>query len=143
MRVLLIVAVLIASYPLPAQTPAEHQRSAKAALQAELAAEGKDCPSAQTTYDENICIGAVAETTSTRFNTFYGALAALLEADDRKLLDDAQAQWQIYRQKTCNAVDHLYRAGTIRASADVRCEIELTRSRMRDLDSLYASVLHL
>jgi len=52
-------------------------------------------------------------------------------------LEDSQAAWTDYQQKACHAIDTLFRDGTILPSAGMGCVIQLTRSRMRDLNAVY------
>ena len=66
----------------------------------------------------------------------------LFPVEQRLALRDSQQAWLNYRQKQCEAVFDFWRSGTVAPSAELRCKIELTRSRMRDLDSLYEMPLH-
>src|SRR5262249_28674263 len=127
-----------------AQQPTSYQKTAQAALNSQISQEGKDCPDARTTRDENICTANVVSVTERDFDVFYQSLLGLLgtEPGNQQKLREAQEQWLKYRDKTCEAVAALYDGGTIRPSAVSRCEIQLTRSRMRDLDSAYYTVLH-
>jgi uncharacterized protein YecT (DUF1311 family) len=138
------LVVLLGHAASGAQSPAQYQKAASAALQSQLSREGKDCPGAHTTYDDNMCIGKVVEATHSDFDTFYRNLQLLLAVDSANAnkLTQAQEQWLQYRKQTCDAIDELYRGGTIRPSAVMRCDIQITRSRMRDLDSIYYTVLH-
>jgi uncharacterized protein YecT (DUF1311 family) len=129
----------------PLQERAQHQKAALAALTREQAKGGRDCPGAATTYDVNICLSNVADETEKNFNDFYKHLFVLLEGEDngpQEKLDDAEAQWLEYRKQSCAAIHELYKGGTIRPSAEMRCAISLTRSRMRDLAELYDIPLH-
>lgn len=127
-----------------AQQAASYQNGARGALYAEASHEGKDCPDAKTTSEENTCIAKVLTTTQNDFEIFYENLSALLgpmTANPQKL-KEAQEQWLKYREKTCDAISFLYKGGSIQPSAATRCQIALTRSRMHELDSIYYSVLH-
>jgi len=127
-----------------AQGPLQYQKAAQSALQNQRSREGKDCMDARTTADENNCIANSLALTQHDFDVFYHNLLSLLgpESTNREKLNDAQSQWERYRDKTCEAVGDLYSGGTIQPSAIIRCRIELLRSRMRDLDAVYHSVLH-
>jgi uncharacterized protein YecT (DUF1311 family) len=133
-----------AQLPTRTPTPVELQRGARVAYDAEMAHEGHDCPDANTQYDENICLGRVVETTATNFASFYAALAGLMSGDAPSLqtLEDSQIAWSDYQQKACHAIETLFRGGTILPSAGMGCVIQLTRSRMRDLNMLYDLPLH-
>jgi uncharacterized protein YecT (DUF1311 family) len=135
---------LLARSASPAQGPAQLQNAARTAFQSQMSQEGKDCPNARTQYDQNICIGQVLAATNHDFEMFYQNLLFLLAPDptNKENLKKAQKEWEAYREDSCNALDELYKGGTIRGSAVTGCEVQLTRSRMRDLNNLYATVLH-
>jgi uncharacterized protein YecT (DUF1311 family) len=138
-------ALLVARSASPAQGPAQLQNAARSAFQSQISQEGKDCPNARTQYDQNVCIGQVLAATNHDFEIFYQNLLLLLAPDpsNQENLKKAQKEWEAYREDSCNAMDELYKGGTIRGSAVTGCEVQLTRSRMRDLDNIYATVLHL
>ncbi|HEX4133005.1 MAG TPA: lysozyme inhibitor LprI family protein [Bryobacteraceae bacterium] len=129
-----------------AQSPTSDQNKAQAALHSQVSRIGKDCPDAKTTAEENSCISIVEQQTRTDFAAFYGSLHSLLQRspdDAVSQLDSPQEEWEHYAQKACDAVDSFYRGATIRPSGVTTCRIQLTRSRMRDLDVLYYTTLHL
>jgi|SRR5450432_777419 uncharacterized protein YecT (DUF1311 family) len=131
--------------PVRAQSQVADQRKAQTALHFQVSQIGKDCPDPKTTVEENGCVGKVEQKTKDDLASFLAGLRSLLQGDagavDR--LDASQEQWQHYMQKACEAIDYFFRDGTIRSSAVTRCRIQLTRSRMQDLDVLYNSTLHL
>jgi len=146
---LCLLLFLLNLCPLPAQSPSSDQRKAAAALHSQVSQIGKDCPNAKNTMEENSCIATVEQQTKSDFAIFYGSLrSALLQSRSRQpgdatgQLDGSQQEWERYEQKTCDAIDSLYRGGTIRTSAVTSCRIQLTRSRMQDLDALYYMPLH-
>jgi uncharacterized protein YecT (DUF1311 family) len=122
-----------------------YQRRAATALQFETAQMGKDCGEAKTTPEINSCMFGVEEKTNTNFNTFYEALRSLLtpDSDAARQLDSSQELWAKYSASACDAIDAFYRSGSIRVSAVTGCRIQLTRSRMQDLNALYYISLHL
>ncbi|HEY3823960.1 MAG TPA: lysozyme inhibitor LprI family protein [Bryobacteraceae bacterium] len=131
--------------PSRAQSRTSDQTKTKAALHSQVSRIGKDCPNAKTTAEENSCISIVEQQTRTDF-AFYGSLHSLLQRspdDAMSQLDSSQEEWKHYAQKACDAIDSFYRGATIRPSAVTTCRIQLTRSRMRDLDVLYYTTLHL
>ena len=135
----------LAVYPLNGADVAVYQKTAAAALQFEIAQIGKDCGKAQTTLEINSCLLSVAEKTESNFRALYGSLRSLLntEPETARQLDDSEAQWVKYSTSACDAVDSFYSSGSIRVAAVTGCRIQLTRSRMQDLNALYFSVLHL
>ena len=145
MRIYLVSILISLSIGSAAATQAKrHQDAAQAALQSQLAKEGMECAQPANTYEQNLCLDKAESRTEHDFEVFYQNLLALLDAEsaDQQRLKEAQIQWTQYKDKTCDAIDALYKGGTIRSSAVMRCEIEITRSRMRDLDYLYETVLH-
>jgi uncharacterized protein YecT (DUF1311 family) len=141
---LFLLLFLLDLSQLPAQQPASDQRKAAEALHAQVSQIGKDCPNAKNTMEENSCISTVGQQTRNDFGIFYGSLRSLVSksADAVAQLDSSQQEWERYEQKACDAIDSFYRGGTIRTSAVASCGIQLTRSRMQDLDALYYMPLH-
>lgn len=131
--------------PLRGEDAASYQKTAATALQFEIAQIGKDCGNAKNTLEINSCLVSVAEKTQSNFRVFYGSLRSLLKPglDAAQQLDASQAQWEKYSTSACDAVDNFYRSGSIRIAAVTGCRIQLTRSRMQDLNALYGTVLHL
>jgi uncharacterized protein YecT (DUF1311 family) len=140
----LVLCLLGGSSTTFAQSPVTYQKAAGVALQSQLSKQGKDCPDAQTTRDMNACLAEVERTTKNDFETFYRNLGLLLESDETglKKLQGSQDKWNEYAASACDAIDYLYREGSIRPSAVMACEIQLRRSRMQDLDLLYHTILH-
>jgi uncharacterized protein YecT (DUF1311 family) len=143
MRYCILFAILL--LPAQAQLPDSYRKSAQAALQSQVSQIGRDCPDAKTTIEVNGCILAVGKKTKADFETFYESLRALLgqNADAVSQLAGSQDQWESYTQKACNAIDSFFQGGSLRFSAAERCRIQLTRSRMQDLNALYYTTLHL
>ena len=142
---MLLSVCIFGALSLSAQAPQQYQKAAQAALQAQMSQAGRDCLDPRTTADENNCIAKSATMAQHDFDVFYDNLLSLLggcESANRQKLTEAQDQWELYRNKTCEAIDYLYRGGSIQPSAVTRCRIELLRSRMRDLDTIYHTVLH-
>lgn len=120
------------------------QSKARTALAFQVSQIGKDCPDAKTTVDANRCLMTVEQKAGMDFADFLGSLRSLLQKDKEAIrqLDASQAQWARYIQTACDAIDDFYRDGTIRQAAVFRCRIQLTRSRMRDLNALYYTTLN-
>jgi uncharacterized protein YecT (DUF1311 family) len=126
----------------PAQSPLQHQKAANEALRSQLSKEGKDCAQARDNSEDKACIGEALQQTEKEFGVFYDNLEELLDSASRTNLEQAQQQWLGYRRKSCSAIDEFFREGSARAGMTTRCEIQLTRSRMKDLDALYNLPLH-
>jgi uncharacterized protein YecT (DUF1311 family) len=125
-----------------AQSPLQYQKAANDALASQLQREGKDCRDSRDTTTDNQCIGQAASQTEKDFMTFYQNLKALLDEQARKDLEQAEQDWLSYRKKSCDAINQFFRDGSARFALVTRCEIQLTRSRMKDLDYLYNLPLH-
>ena len=129
-----------------------HQQSQKATLaayEAEMAHEGKDCPDARTTYDVNVCMAEVVETTHQNFDVFFQNLLLFVAPiapsgshESQQVLKGAQDLWLRYRDETCKGVGLHWEGGTIRPSQEMSCDVRVTRSRMQDLVVLYDLTSH-
>lgn len=138
----LALCVLLSAFPVWTQSQLPRQKAANDALQSQLSKEGKDCASPSNNYEDKVCIGEVQQQTEKDFSTFYVNLRAILDESSEKNLEDGQAKWVAYRDVTCQAIDDFFREGTARAGKVARCKIQLTRSRMKDLDEIYYLPLH-
>jgi uncharacterized protein YecT (DUF1311 family) len=57
--------------------------------------------------------------------------------------DSVENTWRQYREIACSAAFHQLDGGTGGPSFRAECELRLTRNHMRELDLIYANVLHL
>jgi uncharacterized protein YecT (DUF1311 family) len=117
-------------------------KSRERALTSQLQKEGKDCIGATDNLSDRACISEVAQQTEKNLTTFYQNLRALLDSANRNNLERAQQQWLAYRTSSCNAIGELFHGGSARPGLIARCEIQLARSRMKDLHALYNLPLH-
>jgi uncharacterized protein YecT (DUF1311 family) len=128
------------------------QRIAELAYQAEMSHEVGACPEALDVTDRNVCLNDAREETYKNYKQFFGALREALiqsSANDANALalDGTEVVWEKYRVIACDAMVKVYDLGTIKhpgssePSAQTRCLILITRSRMRDLKELYAATL--
>jgi uncharacterized protein YecT (DUF1311 family) len=142
--------------------------AAKWAFDAEMAREkAGDCPAAQTTYDFNMCYSMQNSITEENYKAYTGALRALLglehplapedkegplpprpagpqltPKEDVAEFDKTESLWAAYKEAECTVAFHQFGGGTGGPSAGTECRLRLTRSHMRDLDSVYL-LLHL
>jgi uncharacterized protein YecT (DUF1311 family) len=151
------VAVLISLLALgcagsAAAQDGKQQRIADLAYEAELAHDVADCPDAITLTDRNVCLNDARVETYKNYEQFFGALReALIQSSPNDAnalaLDGTEVVWEKYRVTACDAMVRVYDAGTVKhpgasaPSAQTRCLIQLTRSRMRDLKQLYEPTL--
>lgn len=138
------ICTLICLLSVNAQSLPTHQKAANDALQSQFSQEGKDCQDARNNYEDEFCITEIATQTEKDFSIFYENLEAILNLNptNQKNLEDAQAKWVVYRDATCQAIDNFFQQGTARVGMVARCEIQVTRSRMKDLDAIYNLPLH-
>ena len=151
--------------------PAEQERlraAAKQAFDAEMAREkAGDCTAAQTTYDFNMCYSKQNAITEENYKAYTGAVRALLglehplapgekegplppgpagpqltPEEDVAEFDETESLWAAYKEAECTVAFHQFGGGTGGPSAGMECRLRLTRSHMRDLDSVYLP-LHL
>jgi uncharacterized protein YecT (DUF1311 family) len=143
--VMILLTVMACSVASVAQDHEVHQRhvaTAAAALKTELAKNGKDCVQAHTQYEDTACTAQTAEAANRSLAIFFDNLNSILPKDAQSTLLETQKAWSDYRKKACDAIYEFYRDGSIRDSERARCEIQLTRQRMQDLDFLYYGPLH-
>lgn len=146
---------------------AEHNRlqtQARQAFDAEAArAQTRDCPTAQTTRDFELCYDKESETTEKNYKVFVEAIRNLLsvqpssERDEPKSgpagpiltpqqqlteFDSVESRWQSYRDALCAAEFHQYGGGTGGPVGEIQCSLRLTRSHMREINDAYSMLLH-
>lgn len=130
----------------------KQQRIAQLAYETEMSHQQGDCPDATTLTDRNVCLNDARVETYKNYTTFFDALReALIESSPNDAnalaLDGTEVVWEKYRVTACDAMVKVYDVGTVKhpgasePSAQTRCLIQLTRSRMRDLKELYAPTL--
>jgi uncharacterized protein YecT (DUF1311 family) len=130
----------------------KQQRMADLAYEAEMSHDEGECPDAQTVTDRNVCLNDARVETYKNYEQFFAALReALIQSspnDTNALaLDGTEVVWEKYRVTACDAMVRVYDVGTVKhpgataPSAQTRCLIQLTRSRMRDLKQLYEPTL--
>jgi uncharacterized protein YecT (DUF1311 family) len=149
--ILFLWMALVSSLNIVAQN-GKQQRIADLAYEAEMSHEVGACPEALDVTDRNVCLNDARVETYKNYTQFFGALReALIESspnDSNALaLDGTEVVWEKYRVTACDALVKVYDLGTIKhpgstePSAQTRCLITLTRSRMRDLKQLYEPTL--
>jgi len=130
----------------------KQQRIADLAYEAEMAHDVSACPDAETLTDRNVCLNDARVETYKNYEQFFGALReALIQSSPNDAnalaLDGTEVVWEKYRVTACDAMVKVYDTGTVKhpgasaPSAQTRCLIQLTRSRMRDLKQLYEPTL--
>ena len=142
---LTIVLLCFACFAATAQNhrePDKQRAAAWAAFKAEVDKDGKDCAEAKNQYEDTICTAQVAEAADKDLNLFFQYVKSVMTGEDQEKLQASQDAWVGYRKKACDAVYDFFAGGTIRNSAQARCEIRLTRERMRDLNDFYETPLY-
>jgi len=143
MRSLTLFFLVVVSMAAASQNAVEHAKTAVAVLRAEMAKEGKKCKGANDQREETTCTAQAASAADHNLSIFFDNLKAIVGHDGAgKELEASQRAWIAYRKTTCDAIFEFYKGGSIRYANQSRCEIRLTRERMRDLDYLYESPLH-
>jgi hypothetical protein len=134
------------SFPARQQTL---RSSGTAALSAEYARESAGsmhvCPDANDTRSINECMGNEFRITQKNYVVYVRSIGGLLRLGDPDFpnlpasaqnLDRAERSWTAYRDAQCHAYQNLD-AGTIQIVNYYDCEIDLTRSHLHELESLY------
>lgn len=139
------------------------QAQAKQIFDAEMAREkARDCPNATAAYDANLCIGKVVGVTDQNLKQFEAIIReiiasapeqpggprggpagpALTSAESATEFDNVEQPWHQYRNVACTAARNQMGGGTAAPSFEMQCQINLDRSHMRELDSIYWLELH-
>ena len=93
----------------------------------------KPCEDAQTQADMNNCWGNEYKKADAQLNRTYQELAAILEADDKTELKDAENAWIKYRDAHCQFVSDQYRGGSMRPMIEAICLADVTGNRTKEL----------
>jgi len=98
------------------------------------------CKDSKSLKDSNDCMEQAAITVRREYNRYFAKLTESIKDEKAKSeLRLAQDRWAEYRDKSCSAAFDFYSSGVMRAVMEFACEIQLTRSRMKDLDVIYRS----
>jgi len=139
------------------------QAHAKKIFDAEMAREkAGDCPNAVTTYDIDVCLGKEVSITDQNLKQYEAIVReliasapeepggpgggpsgpALTSAQSAAEFDDVEQAWYRYRTLACKAARDQLGGGSAAPSSEIQCDIDLDRSHMRELDSIYWLELH-
>lgn len=142
------------------------QQQAKMAFNREMARKkAGDCLNARSTYEEVMCLSKAVDATAANYRSFTGALRALLgqknplltneedavsgatgkpltSQEMLKEFDQVETEWEKYRKDQCAAAYDLFKGGTIAPVMAGECQLDLMRSRMAGLNSIYDMTLH-
>jgi uncharacterized protein YecT (DUF1311 family) len=138
----------------------ELRSTAKQVFEAEMSKEKSgDCPNATTTYDFNVCYSKAEMDTDKNFKAYEDTIrnieglpspssssspAPLFTPNqDTEDFDQMEQRWAAYRGVACMAFGHQWAGGSGKASAEMECNLRLTRAHMRELDYLYTTDLRL
>ncbi len=91
------------------------------------------CANAQTQAEMNICAGKEYKTADANLNRVYQQLVAMLGADEKVQLKDAQTAWIKFRDLHCEFVGDQYKGGSIRPMIYGLCLADVTRNRTTEL----------
>lgn len=139
------------------------QAQAKQVYGAEITREkAGDCPSAQTTYDFNVCYSRQLEITDAALASYENIIRQLISAPPgqtpstagpagpsltpdqlRAEFERVELIWQNYRQTACTAAFHQFTGGTGGPSFQAECQLKLTRDHLQELNLIYGADLHL
>ena len=101
---------------------------------------GELCKDAKSLQESNDCMEQAAITVKREYVRYFAKLTEGIKDEKAKTeLRVAQDRWTEYRDKSCSAAFDFYASGVMRAVMEFVCEIQLTRSRIKDLDIIYHS----
>jgi uncharacterized protein YecT (DUF1311 family) len=93
----------------------------------------KPCADAQTQADMNICWGNEYKKADAKLNQTYQQLAAMLDADEKTQLKNAENAWLKYRDTNCEFVADQYKGGSIRPMIAAICLADVSNNRAAEL----------
>jgi len=91
------------------------------------------CSDLDTQAEMNICAGKEYKTADATLNRVYQQLVAMLEAEEKTQLKEAQTAWIKYRDANCEFVGDQYKGGSIRPMILGLCLADVTRNRTAEL----------
>jgi len=91
------------------------------------------CSNANTQAEMNQCAGNEYKTADAALNRVYQQLVAMLEAEEKAGLKEAQTAWLKYRDTNCDFVANQYKGGSIRPMILGLCLADVTRNRTAEL----------
>ena len=98
------------------------------------------CKDAKSVQEGSDCMEQAAINERREFNKYFAKLTEAIKDEKAKSeLRLAQQRWNEYKDKSCSAAFDFYASGVMRSVMESVCEIQLTRSRMKDLDVIYHS----
>lgn len=98
------------------------------------------CKDAKSLQDSNDCMEQATDTAQRAFNRYFAKLTESIKDEKAKSeLRLAQDRWTEYKNKSCQAAFDFYSSGVMRKIMEFTCDIQLTRSRMKDLEVIYPS----
>jgi uncharacterized protein YecT (DUF1311 family) len=139
------------------------QAQAKQIYDAEMAREkasekAGNCPGANTTFDINVCLGELAQTTDDSLTSFEQVIRGL-QAPEPKMpgkVDSApspssgptpqqilaqfnqlEQSWEQYRKIACEAAYDQFYGGSGAGGNESQCRLDLTRDHIRELHTIY------
>jgi uncharacterized protein YecT (DUF1311 family) len=139
------------------------QERAKQIFDAEVDREkAGECQGANTTYDTNVCLDKEVATTAQNLTNYERLISELMASapempgapaigptgpgltpvESAADFDRVEQAWRRYRDVACKAARDQVAGGTAAPSYEMQCEINLARSHMRELDSIYWLELH-
>ena len=96
------------------------------------------CKDAKSMQDSNDCMEQAFDKVRREFNRYFAKLTESIKEEKAKAgLRLAQDRWSEYKDKSCLAAFDFYASGVMRKVMEFTCEIQLTRSRMKDLEVIY------
>ncbi|TWI67753.1 uncharacterized protein YecT (DUF1311 family) [Pseudoduganella lurida] len=124
---------------LPAARPGRVQQSilfAFAALCLATGAQATSCDAATTQRDMNACAGTSFKDQDKKLNAVYNGYRARLDANQKKLLKDAQVAWLKFRDLSCEFQASGVEGGSVQPMIVSECLAAMTAERVKQLQAL-------
>jgi uncharacterized protein YecT (DUF1311 family) len=97
------------------------------------------CNAANTQMEINQCYGDAYQKAEKELNQLYSRVTKKQDGAGRVRLQTAQRAWLKYRGAHCAAAAAIYRGGSIESSIRSGCLMRITRTRIDELQHVYAT----
>jgi uncharacterized protein YecT (DUF1311 family) len=101
-----------------------------------------DCSKATNQLDLNICLQKQYAATDRELIDLYKKVSAKLDAQQRSILIQSQKRWISFRDEYAKIYELIYKGGSIAPSVILQCKIELTKTRITELQTLFEQISH-
>jgi uncharacterized protein YecT (DUF1311 family) len=128
----LLTAIAITIVAVPTLAPANRQ----------MLTQPPNCSNPQTTLEMNICAGRDYRAADQKLNQIYRQIQANLSRRQKERMTDAQLAWIKFRDANCAYERGQYEGGSLATPTETTCLTRMTQQRVKELESVYATIMN-